>query len=392
MTDLLAGVNVLDFTHVHAGPLCTYQLALMGATVTKVEAPGKGDQMRSMGAGDEPLMSPGFIGQSANKQSIALDLKSAQGLEVARRLVADADVIVNNMRPGTMDKLGLGVQAIQAINPKAIYCSISGYGQQGPYTNRPALDHLMQGESGMFDATGMAEGPAVRVGFAVADASTAVIASSAICAGLYRREHTGKGVFIDVSMLECCLTVMGLNAYGYLATGRVGPRVGPNPLARNGSVGTFTTKSNTLLVNGNNYGLFVRMATALGRRNLIESYNEDRYVQEWMSLRAEFAEIFVTETADHWENILADAGVPVGQVRNLSQVFENPQLEARRAITEIDGQRYLNAGFQVDGQPTAPLTPAQRLGAATRDVLSGAGYTDDEIAQLVQNGTVTSAV
>ena len=389
MIELLSSVRVLDFTHVHAGPLCTYQLALMGAEIIKIESPEGGDMMRGMGVAAEPGMTPGFVGQSANKASVALDLKHADGLAVVHELLPTADVIIHNMRPGTMERLGLGVEAVRALNDKLIYCAISGYGQTGPYAERAALDHLMQGESGMFHATGMPEGPPVRVGFAVVDASTAVIASSAVCAALYRREQTGQGVFLDVSMLECALTVMGLNVYNYLGTGRVGPRVGPNPLARSGSVGTFQTQTNSLLVNANNYRLFERMARAVGREDLLDKYPQGgAYLSDWEALRAEFGALFATDSADHWEALLSEAGVPVGQVRSLDQVIANPQLEQRQAITDVAGTRHIGAGFQVDGAPTAPHQPAERIGASTRAVLSSLDYSAAEIERLAADGAI----
>jgi crotonobetainyl-CoA:carnitine CoA-transferase CaiB-like acyl-CoA transferase len=390
MVDLLDGIRVVDFTHVHAGPLCTYQLGLMGAEVVKVESPVGGDQMRGMGAaGGAPSMSPGFVGQSANKRCVALDLKHPDGLAVARELIGTADVLVHNMRPGTMERLGLGVEAVRGINEQIVYCAISGYGQAGPKSARPALDHLMQGESGMFDATGMPDGPAVRVGFAVADASTAVIASSAICAALYRRTRTGSGVFLDVSMLECCLTVMGLNVYGYLGAGRVGPRVGPNPLARLGSVGTFATRTNTLLVNANNYRLFERLADAVGHPELVAQYpREGGFVERWQSLRQRFADVFAGEPADHWEAVLTEAGVPVGQVRHLSEVFDNEQLAYRSAVTDVEGHRHINAGFQVDGAPTAPSRPAEHIGESTVAVLTELGLSEERVESLIERGVV----
>ena len=230
-SDLLDGIRVVDFTHVHAGPLCAYQLALMGADVIKVESPSGGDQMR---ASHPEGLPPAFLGQNANKRSLAIDLKQADGLAAVHRLVATADVVLHNMRPGTPDRIGIGFETLTAVKPDLIYCAISGYGQTGPESDRAAYDHLMQGESGMFMATGTKEQP-VRVGFAVADAGTAIIASSAINAALLRRERSGAGAFLDVSMLESCMTLMGLNYYNYLHTGRVAPRVGPNPLAQTGS-------------------------------------------------------------------------------------------------------------------------------------------------------------
>ncbi|MEC9285229.1 MAG: CoA transferase, partial [Pseudomonadota bacterium] len=297
--NLLDGVRVLDFTHVHAGPLCTYQLALMGADIIKVEAPGNGDQMRSMGQQLAPGMSPGFLGQNASKRSIALNLKTDDGVRLVHRLMEDADVVVINMRPGTADRIGIGYETARTVNPSIVYCAISGYGQEGPEADRPAMDHLIQGESGMFMATGTEDQP-VRVGFAIADAGTAVIASSAILGALVRKGREGSGAFLDVSMLESCMALMGLNYYNFFATGKVGPRVGPNPLAQIGSAGTWKTKDGVLLVNANNQRLFERMARALGRGDLLE---DDRFRDLNASgkhrdeLRAILGEIFSTDTA-----------------------------------------------------------------------------------------------
>ena len=294
MIDLLNGVRVLDFTHVHAGPLCTYQLALMGAEVLKVESPDGGDQMRRMGASSVPGMSPGFLGQNGNKRSLAVDLKQPEGLGIVKRLISETDVLVINMRPGTAERLGIGHDACHAVNSKLVYCAISGYGQAGPESDRPAMDHLMQGESGMFLATGTSEQP-VRVGFAVADACTAVIASSAINAALLKASRTNQGSFLDVSMLECSMTVMGLNYYNYFATGNVNPRPGPNPLASIGSAGTWECAEGTLLVNANAYHAFERMAKAVERDDLLNDERFDsirKLSQNSAELRAIFGEIF----------------------------------------------------------------------------------------------------
>ena len=207
-----------------------------------------------------------------------MDLKTDQSLEITQRLIAESDVLVVNMRPGTPQRLGIGYDACRAIKPDLVYCAISGYGQEGPESVRPAMDHLMQGESGMFLATGTSDQP-VRVGFAVADACTAVIASSAINAALLRTHRTGKGAYLDVSMLECCMTLMGLNYHGYFATGIVNPRPGANPLSSYGSAGTWRCTEGTLLVNANNMRLFARMSDAVGRGDLPTSSRFDTLVK-----------------------------------------------------------------------------------------------------------------
>ena len=381
MTDLLAGVRVIDFTHVHAGPLCTYQLALMGADVIKVEAPGSGDQMRSMGAQLAPGMSSGFLGQNANKRSIAVDLKSEAGLGVVHALLETADVLVLNMRPGTPDRIGIGYDAVKAVNPRIVYCAISGYGQSGPESDRPAFDHLIQGESGMFNATGTPEQPC-RVGFAVADAGTAVIASSAINAALLRRERTGAGAFIDVSMLESCMTLMGLNYYGFLATGRTGQRVGRNPLAQSGSAGTFETTDGLLMVNANNPRLFARLARSVGRPDLVE---DERFAtpqaahENRDALRRIFADIFAKNTAEHWDAVLREGGVPAGRAKTPAETIQHPQLAHRGSLATLSGVpgvdelTFLGAGFVVDETPTTPERAPPLLGEQTDEILAELG-------------------
>ena len=393
--DLLAGVRVVDFTHVHAGPLCAYQLALMGADVVKVEAPEGGDQMR---AGDPDGLPPAFLGQNANKRSLAIDLKRPAGLAAVHALVATADVVLHNMRPGTPDRLGIGYAALKAVKPDLVYCAISGYGQDGPGSQRAAYDHLVQGESGMFLATGTEQQP-VRVGFAVADAGTAMVACSAINAALLRRERTGNGAFLDVSMLESCMALMGLNYYGYLATGQVRPRVGPNPLAAAGSAGTFPTQAGTLLVNANTHRLFERMAKALGREDLMR---DPRFataaaaLANRAALRRLFAEHFRTGTAAHWDAALAAAGVPAGQLKGPPEVLDNPQLAHRGTVAALedvpgtpDGRlRFLGAGFTVDGAPATPDRPPPRLGEHGAEVLAELGYDEQRIAALKAEGTL----
>ena len=393
--DLLHGIRVVDFTHVHAGPLCAYQLALMGADVVKVEAPGSGDQMR---AGHPDGLPPAFLGQNANKRSLAIDLKNAEGLKAVHALVARADVVLHNMRPGTPQRLGIGYDALRAVKPDIVYCAISGYGQSGPTSDRPAFDHLIQGESGMLLSTGTPEQPA-RVGFAVADAGTAMVACSAINAALLRRQRSGQGAFIDVSMLESCVALMGLNYYNYLATGRVQQRVGANPLAQAGSAGTFATTDGTLLVNANNHRLFQRLAKALGREDLLADErfaNEQAARHNRVELRRCFAEHFLTDSAEHWDAVLTAAGVPCGQLKGPERVLRNPQFAHRGTLAELDGVpgtpdgalRFVGAGFTVDEAPATPSRPPPRLGEHGAEILAELGYDEAAIAELERNGVL----
>ncbi len=393
--DLLAGLRVVDFTHVHAGPLCAYQLALMGADIIKVESPWGGDQLRG---GHPEGLPPAFLGQNANKRSLAIDLKQPDALQAVHTLIATADVVLHNMRPGTPDRLGIGYETVRGIKSDIVYCAISGYGQSGPESDRPAYDHLIQGESGMFLATGTEEQP-VRVGFAIADSGTAVIASSAILGALLRRERTGEGAFIDVSMLESCMTLMGLNYYNFLATGRPQRRVGPNPLAQAGSSGTFETKDGTLLVSALTHRQFQRLAKALGREDLLA---DERFATEEaaranrVELRRVFAAHYRSDTAARWEQVIRAAGVPCGQLKGPARVLENPQLAYRGTVRELadvpgvsDGTlRFLGTGFTIDSQPAMPTRPPPRLGEHSVEILTELGYDDDAIADFEARGTI----
>jgi crotonobetainyl-CoA:carnitine CoA-transferase CaiB-like acyl-CoA transferase len=259
------------------------------------------------------------------------------------------------------------------------------------------MDHLIQGESGMFMATGTEEQP-VRVGFAVADAGTAIVASSAVLGALVRMGREGAGAFLDVSMLESCMALMGLNYYNFFATGKVGPRVGPNPLAQIGSAGTWKTKDGVLLVNANNQRLFERMARALGRGDLLE---DDRFRDINASskhrdeLRAIFGEIFSTDSANHWDDVLRKAGVPSGQLKSLDEVVQHPQLKFRKSFTTIsdvpgmdDALTFLGAGFTVDDAPTGPTSVPPTLGRDSDEILTEAGINPLEIKRLRKIGVI----
>ncbi|XOV86526.1 MAG: CaiB/BaiF CoA transferase family protein [Pseudomonadota bacterium] len=399
MDKLLEGIRILDFTHVHAGPLCTYQLALMGADVIKIESIDGGDQMRSMGTQLEPGISAGFLGQNASKRSLAIDLKAANGLSIVQKLTGTADVVVINMRPGTSERLGIDYDSLTAYRPDLVYCAISGYGQHGPESDRPAFDHLIQGESGMFLATGTETQP-VRVGFAIADSGTAVIASSAICAALFRRQRTGKGAMLDVSMLESSVALMGLHYYNLLATGQVGPRVGPDPLAASGSAGTFLTADDQyLMVNANSFRLFERLAAALGRKDILENpkFSTPAAAHENRTqLRALLAGIFSTNTAAYWDSLLREGGVPAGYAKSGEAVLANAQFGHRKTLTEladVPGMengllRFLGAGFLVDEQPAVPSSPPPRLGEHTGEILGELGLGDEECRALQAKGVV----
>jgi crotonobetainyl-CoA:carnitine CoA-transferase CaiB-like acyl-CoA transferase len=406
MIDLLQGVRILDFTHVHAGPLCTYQLALMGAEVFKVEPPGSGEMFRSNG-GDADMnarrMGALFVGQNAGKKSIAADLTSREIQRIIQeKITPTVDAVVHNMRPGTPEKLGIGYAQLEPHNPRLVYCAISGYGQSGPYADRAAMDHLIQGVSGMMAITGPTEGPPCRIGYSAADSASAFVAAQALLAGLFRARATDKGAFLDVSMLEACIAIQGQTYYNHLVTGRQPMRVGPNPLARIGPTGTFECADGALLlVNANNHKLFELACRAIGREDIFEDrryHTPQDAAANWEELRAKFAEIYMTRPAIEWEELLCAEGVPAGRVQEMPEIVQSPQLAYREAIStqkQVAGVdrdlRFIGAGFQLDGEPTTPTGPPPVLGAHTREVLAAAGVAAEDIERLEEEGLLEVA-
>src|SRR5687767_13252281 len=250
---LLEGIRVLDLTNVLAGPFCCYQLAVLGADVIKVEVPGSGDLARELGA--DPLlnrkrMGTSFLAQNAGKRSITLNLKSVKGKQVFQRLVATAEVVVENFRPGVMQRLGLDYDVLRQAKPGLIYCAISGFGQDGPLKDNPAYDQIVQGLAGVMSVTGTKDDPPVRVGYPIADTIGGLTAAFAIAAALVRRGRTGEGEFIDVSMLEATLVTMGWQVSNYLIGGIEPQRAGNENMTASPS-GTFDTADGLLNVAAN---------------------------------------------------------------------------------------------------------------------------------------------
>src|ERR1700682_4014062 len=270
MAGLLAGTRVLDLTNVLAGPFCCYQLVQLGAEVIKVEVPGSGDLARQLGADAELNrrgMGASFLAQNAGKRSITLNLKSPKGREAFARLVATSDVVVENFRPGVMDRLGLGYGALQAAKNDIIYCAISGFGQDGPLKFNPAYDQIIQGLCGVMSVTGDAQSAPLRVGYPVADTMGGITAAFAIAAALFRRERSGEGEFIDVSMLEDSLVAMGWVVSNWLIAG-----VRPQPLGNENMTaspsGTFRTGDGLLNIAANQQQQFETLCGLIGRKEL----------------------------------------------------------------------------------------------------------------------------
>jgi len=398
------GIRIIDLTHFHAGPLCTYELALLGAEVIKVESPEGGDMLRRV-TRDKGLRAVGlgalFTGQNANKKSVVLDLKQDEGRNVFRRLVATADVVVENMRPGAMDRLGLGYADLSEINPRLVYCALSGFGQTGPLSDRPGFDHCMQGFAGIMSVTGSEDSGPLKVGFPIADSGTALMAAFAISSALYEAKSTGKGLLVDVSMLESCLVLQSLLVYRYLNGGEEPRRIGNDALSVAPYVGTFETKDGIILLNPSVFRHFRQLCISIDREDLNTDprcENESLAVRNRVWLRREIQDALYARDAVEWEDILSRDGVPASRVRTIPEVLAEEQTRSRSTVTHLrdiegapEGVRTLNVGFRLGQEGPAPDRAPPRLGEHTLEVLEDIGLDREEITRLLSGRVAVAA-
>lgn len=399
MAGLLEGVRVLDLTNVLAGPFCGYQLALQGAEVIKVEIPGSGDLARQLGA-SAPLnacnMGASFLAQNANKKSITLNLKNTQAREAFLRLVETADVVLENFRPGVMQRMSLGYEELRAANPGIVYCAISGFGQDGPLSDNPAYDQIIQGLSGLMSLTGEPNAEPYRVGYPICDTLGGLTAAFAICAALTRRGGEGEGAFIDVSLLDATLVSLGWPLSNLLIADVEPQRLG-NDNATASPSGAFRTGRGMLNIAANKQDQFLSLCGVLG---IPELALDERFAgrearkQHRSALTAILEDALLTDTAENWAAALNAAGVPAGCVLDLADAVRQPQVVHRRIVETIavDGEpaalRLLRAGFQVAGEPAEISAPPPRLGEHTHEILLALGYEESEIGRLHEAGAL----
>jgi crotonobetainyl-CoA:carnitine CoA-transferase CaiB-like acyl-CoA transferase len=387
----LEGVRVLDLTNVLAGPFCTYQLALMGAEVVKVEQPVRGDLARRLGADPEAAkrgMGASFVAVNAGKQSVTLDLKHPEGKEVLKRLVAEADVLVENFRPGVMDRLALGYEVLSKVKPSLVYCAISGFGKDGPFAQRPAYDQIIQGASGVMSITGDAASAPLRVGYPVSDTVGGLTAAFAVASALVGARQSGEGRYIDVSMLEATLATMGWVVSNYLNAG-----VEPVPMGNANFTaapsGTFRTGGGPINIAANEDKQYAALCDVVGRPELkTDRRFADRHARKAhrAALTEELEAALAARGAAEWEGLLIQAGVPAGQVLTVPEIVEHPHVRGRGFVAEMQApegrQRVTRCGFRFgDGNP-APSGPAPVLSAQTGAWLERLGYGEDDIQRL----------
>lgn len=380
----LAAYTVLDLTNVLAGPFCGHQLAHMGARVIKVEAPQGGDLARQLGA-DAQLnacyMGVSFLAQNAGKESIALDLKNEAAKAAFLKLVERADVLLENFRPGVMQRLGLGYEQLKAINPDLVYCAISGFGQEGPLARAPAYDQIIQGMSGVMAITGSEDSGPLRAGYPVADTVGGLTGAFAIAAALAAPKGA-RGVFIDVSMLESTLATMGWAVSNWLVAGVQATRVGNENLTAAPS-GAFCAADGLVNIAANKQEQFEALMRAIGREDLIA---DPRFIRRAArlahryELKALIEERLMSQPAAHWAALLVKHGIPAGEVWELPQALASPQVRDRGFIErfpEVPGVGrevcVASAGYKLDGQAPRVSTPPPRLGEHTAKILAEIG-------------------
>ncbi|HLY46597.1 MAG TPA: CoA transferase [Stellaceae bacterium] len=389
MTRPFEGIRIIDITHVLAGPFAAYQLAVLGADVIKIEHPDDPDQSRASGtdrALNRAQMGTSFLTQGSNKRSITLDLKDARGREVLQRLAAKADVLVENFRPGAFEALGLGYDAMAAINPRLVYCSISAFGQDGPRHEQTAYDHVIQATSGLMAMTGTEEVHPIKFGAPAVDYATGTMAAFALASALFQRERTGRGQRIDLAMLDVAMILMSSHLTGYLWNGREPkPHGNKQPFATNSA---YEASDGLLMIGASNLGQQRRLWTVLERPDMIKTDNEAREDDREREA-AVLAAIIKTRTADEWERFLQARHVPAARVRPMAQALDDPHLASRGVI-----HRHAAAGG-VDGPFAVPLaafkfahggpsieSPPPQMGADTDTVLAELGYGAAEVAAL----------
>ena len=391
----LAGLTVLDLTRVLSGPYCTMLLADMGARVIKVEQPGRGDDTRAWGppfAGGETAY---FLSINRNKESVTLDFKSPRGREILDRLIARADILVENFRPGTLARLGLDYATVRRSRPELIYGSISGFGQDGPRRDQPGYDATIQAEGGLMSVTGDPDGPPFRVGVAIADLVAGLLAAQGITLALYVRERGGHGQHVDISMLVGVVSLLSYHASIFLTSGATSGRVG-NRHATIAPYDAFQAADGELFLAVGNDDQFVRFCRVTGLQDLLR---DDRFatnparVVHYDALRPRVAGALGRQPREHWIAALTAAGVSCGAVRDVAEAMSDPQLLARRMIEVVEHvalgpMKVLGVPIKLSETPGHVRTAPPVLGQHTEPVLRELGLDDAAIAALGRDAII----
>lgn len=397
MTKPFAGVKILDFTRYLAGPYGTYQLGLLGADVLKIES-RDGDETRAQLVSREwaeRKMPPGFMAVNGNKRSLTLDLRRPEAVEVVRKLVVTADVVWENFRPGVMDKLGAGYDALSAINPRLIYCAVSGFGHTGPERTTAAFDGKLQAMSGIMSITGEPAGGPMRAGFAICDTIGGLTAALAVSSALYQRTHTGRGQFVDVAMLDAALAFIPGPVSEWTVAGIEQKQIGNGSVSRKPTAHRFKAGNGYIVLAALTEKQFASLMRTIGRADALD----DPRFKDWASRTANQAALrevieggMASDDPKTWEARLTAADVPCACIWTIDEIVEHPQLKSRDVLQTVDSQfgplRLVGAGFRLAHGSPGIDRPPPTLGEHTDEILADAGYTPAEIERLRRDGVI----
>jgi len=391
MSKPFTGVKVIDFTRVLAGPYGSYQLALLGADVIKIES-REGDEMRFGGRKDawekRGLAAP-WVAINAGKRSLTLDLKKPKAIEIVKRLVATADVVIENFRPGVMDKLGIGYETLKAINPKLIYCAVSGFGQVGPQAKTAAFDGMIQAMSGLMSITGFPANGPTRVGFAGADVMSGATAAFGVASALYQRTHTGKGQLVDVAMIDAVMAYLAQQFTEHMITGRVHEQAQNLSVTRKPTGNLFKTQDGWVVLAVMTDPQFQRLMKVLGRGDVLA----DPRFCDWptriannTALHEIIEAAMKTETSATWTERFARDDIPAGRVHSIPETAQLDLFQHRTVLQTVETEhgpiRVVGSGFRLEHGGGSVDRPPATLGQHTDEVLGEAGYSAAEIADI----------
>lgn len=389
----LKGIKVLELSRTLAGPYCSMILGDLGAEIIKVEQPGTGDETRGYAPpywGDESCY---FLSLNRNKRGMTLNLKTEEGQKIVRELVERSDVLVENFRTGTMEKFGLGYDVLKEINPRLVYCAVSGFGRSGPMKNDPAYDLLMQGFGGLMSVTGEPGRPPVKVGYSIADLATGLYAAVGVLSALFQRERSGKGQMVESSLLETLVSLQAYLAVGYLSTGKVPQKLG-NAHPNCAPYQVFEAKDSYFIIAVPNDWLWEKMCDALDLQDL---KNDPRFAKnaDRVRNRTELAEIITAytlqHTADEVINKLHAAGVPGGPINSIDQILNHPQVLHREMVVDVEHStagmiKLLGVPIKLSDTPGSIRLAPPILGQHTVEVAQELGYSAEEVTRFKELG------